>query len=319
MPALVFDGLLAVGLVVLAWQAVAGTHLFRSVVLFIAFGLLMSIAWLRLGAPDIAMAEAAVGAGLTGVLLLNTLGRIGPEDVDEPDPRYAGPLRWAVFGGCLLLAGLIAWAVTARDRVAGLAPRVREQLGESGVENPVTAVLLNFRGLDTLIEVGVLVLAVVAVASLGRPRPRPESRAWEAPPSALLDWFIPRVAPVAVLVGAYLWWAGAKLPGGAFQGGTVVAAAGVMLLLSERPLQEALAGARLRVLVVLGFAGFLTVAALSQVFGGVLLEYPVHWAHGSIVAIESGLTLSIAACLFVLVRGAEGVYPERDAAGEDRA
>jgi multisubunit Na+/H+ antiporter MnhB subunit len=47
------------------------------VVLFIAFGLLLALAWVRLGAPDVALAEAAIGAGITGTLLLVGLGRLG--------------------------------------------------------------------------------------------------------------------------------------------------------------------------------------------------------------------------------------------------
>ena len=42
--------------------------------LFIVFGLLMSLAWARLAAPDIGLAEAAIGAGLTGALLLDAYG-----------------------------------------------------------------------------------------------------------------------------------------------------------------------------------------------------------------------------------------------------
>ena len=72
---LAFDLLLAALLLWAASQAF-GARLFRGAVMFIVFGLLISIAWLRLGAPDVAMAEAAVGAGLTGVLILDTLGRI---------------------------------------------------------------------------------------------------------------------------------------------------------------------------------------------------------------------------------------------------
>lgn len=72
---LAFDAVLAV---LLVWTAMLATShdLFRAVVMFIALGLLASLAWLRLGAPDVALAEAAVGAGLTGVLLLDTLGRL---------------------------------------------------------------------------------------------------------------------------------------------------------------------------------------------------------------------------------------------------
>jgi uncharacterized MnhB-related membrane protein len=44
--------------------------------MFVTFGLLVAIAWIRLGAPDVAIAEAAIGAGLTGALLLITIRRM---------------------------------------------------------------------------------------------------------------------------------------------------------------------------------------------------------------------------------------------------
>jgi len=73
---LVLDGLLAAILIWLAWAALSSRDLFRAIVLFIAFGLVLSMAWARLGAPDVALAEAAIGAGLTGALLLATWGRL---------------------------------------------------------------------------------------------------------------------------------------------------------------------------------------------------------------------------------------------------
>jgi uncharacterized MnhB-related membrane protein len=74
--ALAFDLLLAAALVWSAARALTVTDLFRGVVLFIVFGLLMALAWARLGAPDIALAEAAIGAGLTGALLLDAVGHL---------------------------------------------------------------------------------------------------------------------------------------------------------------------------------------------------------------------------------------------------
>ena len=74
---LVFDILLAAVLPLLTWRVLAARELFTSVVLFIALGLLISLAYLRLAAPDVALAEAAIGAGVTGALLLDTLARIG--------------------------------------------------------------------------------------------------------------------------------------------------------------------------------------------------------------------------------------------------
>jgi energy-converting hydrogenase B subunit D len=76
MSGLIFDSLLVAALLWSAARSITSQDLFRAVVLFIVFGLLMSLAWARLGAPDIALAEAAVGAGLTGALLLDTVGHL---------------------------------------------------------------------------------------------------------------------------------------------------------------------------------------------------------------------------------------------------
>lgn len=70
---LVLDGVLVALLVWVAWSALWSRNLFRSIVLFIAFGMFLSVAWVRLAAPDVALAEAAIGAGLMGALLLVTL------------------------------------------------------------------------------------------------------------------------------------------------------------------------------------------------------------------------------------------------------
>jgi energy-converting hydrogenase B subunit D len=72
---LLLDGLLGIALVWLAWRVLAVGDLFRAVILFIVFGMLMALAWARLGAPDIALAEAAIGAGITGALLLDAVAQ----------------------------------------------------------------------------------------------------------------------------------------------------------------------------------------------------------------------------------------------------
>lgn len=84
-----FDGLLVAGLAWLAWWALATTDLFKGIVLYVVFGLLMALAWARLQAPDIALAEAAIGAGLTGALLLSTLARISATPRSQPAQRDA--------------------------------------------------------------------------------------------------------------------------------------------------------------------------------------------------------------------------------------
>lgn len=82
------DLLLGASLAGTAAMALITGSLFRAVIMFIVFGLLMTLAWVRLEAPDIALAEAAIGAGLTGVLLLDTLGYLHRRFTKtEDDPR----------------------------------------------------------------------------------------------------------------------------------------------------------------------------------------------------------------------------------------
>jgi energy-converting hydrogenase B subunit D len=65
-----FDLLLTLTLVGLATVALTSREPRRAVILFIAFGLLLALVWARLRAPDLALAEAAIGAGLSGALML---------------------------------------------------------------------------------------------------------------------------------------------------------------------------------------------------------------------------------------------------------
>ena len=86
-----FDLLLCSALVLTASAALLTRQLFRAVVFFVIFGLLMSMAWVRLHAPDIALAEAAIGAGLTGALLLDTIGYLRSKAQSPPDDQGGTP------------------------------------------------------------------------------------------------------------------------------------------------------------------------------------------------------------------------------------
>jgi|AntAceMinimDraft_11_1070367.scaffolds.fasta_scaffold01009_14 uncharacterized MnhB-related membrane protein len=86
-PELTLDLMLAIGALVLAVLSLSAARIFTCVVLFISLGLLVTIIWARLNAWDVAIAEVAIGAGLTGAMLLSAVrqlqggGRRGFEDV----------------------------------------------------------------------------------------------------------------------------------------------------------------------------------------------------------------------------------------------
>lgn len=206
----------------------------------------------------------------------------------------------------LLAVGVIAWAVVVAYAVLqlpagpGLYAAVETQLARSGVSHPVTAVLLNFRAYDTLLEVGVLLLAVMGAWSLRGPI---AARRAPLPPSTVLRALVQVIVPVMVLSSGYLLWRGSHAPGGAFQGGAVLAAALVLLVLAAGlRLPVALHGLH-RLLLSAGFVVFLAVGLWPLARGAVLLQYPPGQAKTLILLVESLLTLSIGAILALLFVG----------------
>lgn len=203
--------------------------------------------------------------------------------------------RTIVVLGVLLFAGLLIGAIVALpSSPVDLRIAVASHLPEIGVSHPVTAVLLNFRGYDTLLEIAVLLLALVGLLAAGPTQQPPPCQ----PADAVLQMLARIATPAVILVGGYLLWAGAFRPGGAFQAGAVLAAAMVLLHLSGLLTAwsaRSLALAR-RVALVGGFMLFLCIA-VALVDTGSLLQYPREQAGWLILLIESGLTLSLATIL----------------------
>lgn len=203
-------------------------------------------------------------------------------------------LRSLALLACLALAGALVAAVwTLPPRPADLGGEVLRRLAESGVRHPVTAVLLNFRGYDTLLEVAVLLLAGIGLLAGAGPG-IPGLRLCGA--QASLKALARRLAPAMVITAGYLLWMGAHAPGGAFQAAAVLGAAGVLLGLSGIVGTWTAPPASWRLVLVAGLLVFLAVSAASLP-AGVLLRYPPHAAGTLILLIEATLTLSLALLL----------------------
>jgi uncharacterized MnhB-related membrane protein len=160
---IVVDTILTTSAVGLAWFVLTSRDLQRSVVLFMAFGVFIALCWARLRAVDVALAEVALGAGLTGALLLRAVSSGRPIVARLSIWRTVAALP-AIGFFALLMWVFIGLPSPANDLRADIA----RELPNSGAENPVTAVLLNFRGWDTLLEVTVLVIALVGTWTLAR-------------------------------------------------------------------------------------------------------------------------------------------------------
>lgn len=316
---LAFDVLLGLALLICALGVFTSVDLFRAVVMFIAFGLLLALVWVRLDAPDLALAEAAIGAGLTGVLMIDAIAHLTSSDAQrhsrdsdatqQHSPAHAQRLNhqydksprrplWLPVLSCvgvfILLLGAIRWRPEASVSLPDI---VRDAIPDAGVEHPITAVLLNFRSYDTLLEIAVLLVAVVVALAL---KPAEEEKPHTPPDrDPILTGLTSRLVPAMLLTGVYVLWAGSYMPGGAFQGGAILAAALVFLQLAGFAV-ERYAASLLRLGLALGFLVFLTVATSVMIGGRPFLTYPEGAAGQLIFFIEAMLTLSIGLILFSL-------------------
>lgn len=309
---LAFDvGVVALVLAVAGWT-IAARSAFAAAIGFVAYGLALALAWVRVGAPDVALTEAAIG-GVTGVLLLSAAARLRGASHGRAELRPGPVLRVAAALGCALVsAGVAAVVLAAPDPAPTLAPRAAEPLASLELGNPVTAVLMAYRAVDTLLEKVVLLVAVVALWSLapdrvwgGRPGPAPA-----APDEALV--FLARVLPPAgIVAGAYLLWTATREPGGAFAGGALLAAMWVLARLAGLVDAPAVGGRRLRLALVLGPAALLVAGFAGHAWAGDFLAWPDGLAKPLIVAVEVAMTLTIAATVAMLVEGPPTREPER--------
>ncbi len=322
----IFDTVLGLSLLWLAWRALNSADLFKAIVLFIAFGLLMALAWVRLNAPDVALAEAAIGAGLTGALLLAALARLGtmtdqnvsgasahPESSAQPSAGSRFSHGVLILLLSMSIAGM-AYAVWSLPSYAtGLSMDVAANLDNSGVGNPVTAVLLNFRGYDTLLEMMVLLLAVLGVWSLDGLPLQPGN-----PAAAVLETLSRFLTPVFILAAAYLLWVGANAPGGAFQAGSVLGAASVLLLLNGWRPRARLMQWPLRLALTAGAGAFILLGLLTLLLEKQLLAYPVAQAGRMILLLESLATVSITVTLAILFLSVSSGHKEESGKEEKK-
>ena len=287
-----------------AWT-IAARSAFAAAVGFVSYGLLLAMVWVQLAAVDVALTEAAIGSGLTGVLLLGAAATL--RRTEARTSRGPGLALRVTAGVCcaLVSAALAVVVLTLPESAPTLAPEAMAALPATGVGNPVTGVLMAFRGFDTLLEKVVLVLALIGVWSLAPDRcwggqPGLEHR---LPADGVLPFFARTLPPFGVLLGIHLMWTGADNPGGAFQGGTVLAAMWLVVMMAGVRDAPAIREQWLRLSLVSGPVVFLAVGLAGVLSAGAFLAYPVAIAKPLILLIEVPMLLTIALALGLLVTG----------------
>lgn len=297
--------LAALALAMAVWTVVARDH-FAAIVGFVTYGLALALIWVRLDGVDVALTEAAIGSGLTGALMLRAASRLRaarPSGLNEKPGRLIRLVAALLASGIAVTVGI---AVTLfPDPAPSLAIATRENIDATGVKNPLTAVLLAFRAMDTLLEAIVVLFALIGVWSLAPNRAwggRPGTVQLEDPEGPLA--FLARVlVPLGIIIGVYIFWIGADEPGGKFQGAAIIAAMWLLAYfagLTEAPVTHQL---RLRLALITGPIIFLAVGAAGVLTAGAFLGYPEGLAKPLIIVIEWALFPSLAVALALIVMG----------------
>ncbi|MEA1889564.1 MAG: DUF4040 domain-containing protein [Pseudomonadota bacterium] len=158
------------------------TNLFAIIMLFGIFSFLSAGLFVEMDAVDVAFTEAAVGAGISTVLMIATIALTKDQNEKQPGShRRWLPLAVVTMTGAVLVYGTLdipAFSDPNAPAQMHVAPDYLERsVPETGVPNVVTSVLASYRGFDTLGEVVVVFTAGIAVLLLiGGRRPKSRSR-----------------------------------------------------------------------------------------------------------------------------------------------
>ncbi len=298
-------------LLVCALLIARGGSLLAVTLLSAVYSLVICALFVILDAVDVALTEAAVGAGISTVLILAVI-----RSQDESHaPRWPSPVSILIgLGlGMLLIVGTLDMSMYGNPLAPvhlHLAPRFIGQSGmEIGIPNIVTSVLASYRGYDTLGEViviftaGLAVLLLLPSGSAGTVKEhgnkQPEGLLITNP---VLKTALLRIIPLVLLFALYVQFHGDYGPGGGFQAGAIFGA-GIITYSLLRGSEKLLAIISERWVSIGMTTGVLLYAGTGIVAmwrGGNFLDYsalastPTAGQHIGIVLIELGVGITVA-------------------------
>ncbi|HWM28242.1 MAG TPA: DUF4040 domain-containing protein [Woeseiaceae bacterium] len=302
-------------LVITAFGVIQARNLFSAVMLGGIYSFEMASIFFILDAADVALTEAAIGAGITTVFFLGALAL-----TEHRERGRHGP-QWLPIGVMTATGMMLIYASFDNPRIGDpnapvhvhVAPWYLEQTPQLiDIQNIVSAILASFRGYDTLGELFVIFTAgigVLFILSAPAPQDRKVSeRLMNA--EGLRHHLVPRVVgqllvPFIVLFGLYVQFHGDYGPGGGFQAGALISAGLILyaLLRGEIAALRAVPMWFLRMLIVSGALLYTTVGIAGMLLGGSFLDYsvlsndPVAGQHLGILLVEVGVGLTVTGVL----------------------
>jgi len=279
--------------------------LFGVVMLFGIYSLLTAALFMDLDAVDVAFTEAAVGAGVSTILLLSSLRLVGRHE----KPHKHNPLLPLIVVG--LTGAALIYGVSDAPLVGDpnapahqhVAPRyLNEGPQETGIPNVVTAVLASYRGYDTLGETVVVFTAGLAVLLLLGVTGTARQRDFGSDDDRKVQrQVVKTLIPYIMLFALYVQFHGDFGAGGGFQAGVIFAVGFVLydLVFGHAHSRKVLPAQHLIRFGALGVLIYGGVGLYSLLVGKNFLDYtalaqdPVHGQHIGILLVELGVGLAV--------------------------
>lgn len=300
-------------LVLIAIAIIRLRDLFAIVILFGIYSLLTAALFMDLNAVDVAFTEAAVGAGVTTVMMLSSLYLTSRW---EATPKHNSLLPLLVV--CITGAVLVYATLDAPLHGDPSAP-VHQHVGpryiekgpvEVGMPNMVTAVLASYRGFDTFGETFVIFtagLAVLLLLGIQKPhKPHPELNT--IADEVVLKVVVKILIPLILLYGLYVQFHGDFGAGGGFQAGVIFATGFILyhLAFGEIEARKVMPTNWLPRLAALGVLIYGGVGVYALLNNKSFLDYsalahdPVHGQHLGVLLVELGVGITVFSVILLI-------------------
>jgi len=292
--------------------------LFAVTMLLSIYGLLSASFFVTLDAVDVAFTEAAVGAGISGLLMLVAISITGRKEQRAKRKPFIALLVVSLTALLLFygISDMPYFGVPDAPIHNHVAPRyIQDSMAEVGIPNVVTSVLATYRAFDTFGEVVVIFTAGIGVlALLSASNNHSQAKNIVSDQNAMdKRHLVIRVVtkilfPFILLFALYVQFHGDFGPGGGFQAGVVFAAAVILyaMLFGMGEATKVFSQSLVQFVAAIGVLLYASVGVATLLLGGDFFDYnylandPIAGQHIGILVIESGVGCTVAAVMMMI-------------------
>lgn len=305
----------AIMLFIVCVKLVNINNLLENIILLSVFSSLISLCYLLMDAPDVAMTEVALGACISSCVLLNfyRILNVSQNMVAISNKKIVGFIISSCFVVIMIYAvrDLPEYGLQNNPLHINASHYINNTRYEMGISSLTAALLAGYRGYDTLGETAVILIAGIGVLIAMPTHNSGNVKTLNKSPIIRLTTYL--ILPYICLYALYIHFNGENSPGGGFQAGVILASSiiGLDLVCDKHRLHKLYHSHLLLLLAaVIGVIIYASVGVACMILGGNFLDYsrlaldPVlgQKIGISIVELGVGITVASAMCLIYFTR-----------------